>query len=120
MKYINKTILSATDDVSQNGAAIEADQLIAASFVFLFGDTDVAGTAKIQASNDPQAVQIPVPHAPSDASWKDIPNATASVTAGVAPLILVPVMSFKYIRAVFVQSAPGGTTVTCDMTAQSV
>lgn len=108
MRNIAVEILNEDDDVSRSGPAIFVGQVYAGSFIPLFGDTDAAGTVKIQFSNEAPAPG-PNPNAfvPSAGSWKDVPSASSAITAGVGPGFLIPVMSFQYIRAVFTQSNPG-------------
>lgn len=119
MRKVNDIILSAVDDMSRNGLAQDSGQLISASFQFIIGDTDAAGTVKIQASNDILITGDAPTFVPTH--WSDIPNATATFLAGAQPaLIVVPNMAFRWIRAVFTETTPGATTVICQMMAFSV
>lgn len=114
MRNAVTTVLSAVDDVSRNGIQIDAGQIIAASFQSIFGDTDVAGTIKIQMSNDipPSTYQA---NTFTVTNWSDIPSATAAVTAGVCPIISIPQACYRWMRVVFTQSAPGATTIHVNM-----
>ena len=114
MRDLCISILSASDATSQTGAAVDANQLVSASFQSIFGDSAAAGTVKLQASND----AVVAPTQPSN--WSDIPSATATVTAGVAPLIVIPNMCFRYVRAVFTQTTPGSSNVTVKMNALGI
>lgn len=109
MRNVQKTILSANDDVSRTGSAINTGQWVSASFQPVFGDTDAAGTVKIQGSNDFFPAGTLGPEVPTN--WADIPNATSTITAGVGPMIVIPNMAFQFVRAVFTSTAPGATTV---------
>ncbi|GAC1502082.1 MAG: hypothetical protein NVS1B10_06690 [Candidatus Saccharimonadales bacterium] len=111
MRDLCITILSASDATSQTGPAIDANQLVSASFQSIFGDVTAAGSVKLQASND----AVVAPALPTN--WSDIPSATATVTAGVCPMIVIPNMTFRYIRAVFTQTTAGTTTVTVKINA---
>ena len=111
MKQVYATILNANADASRNGTAWNTNQLVSASFQTITADTTASGTIKIQFSND-----NPNPSGKGSVSgtftptnWTDIPNATATMTAGVTPGIVIPNMCFGYVRAVFTRS--GGTTV---------
>lgn len=117
MRNLNQTILSAVDTASVNGAAVDSNQLVSASFQSVFGDVTAAGTVKIQASND-----VPVSSRQSftPTNWSDIPSATATVTAGVAPLIVIANMSFGYIRAVYTRTGGGTTTIIVNIDALGI
>jgi len=118
MRIANIPALSASDATSQTGVAIPADQLVSASFQSVFGDTVAAGTVKIQASNDIN----PSINSPNfvPTNWSDIPSATSTVTAGVAPIILIPNIAYQYMRVVFTSSVAGSTTIKVNMNAFGV
>ncbi len=119
MRQVPFTALSALDDVTRNGAKIDARQLYNACFQVLFSDTDAAGTVKIQASNDaPPNGAMTADFTPTH--WGDITSATVTVTAGVptAAFIRLPDLCFTWVRAVFTQTTPGTGTVTVLMNAQ--
>lgn len=119
MKTVNTNILSGADTITISGPAIIGDQLVVGSFQTTFGDTAAAGTIQIQASNDiPPAGNIPNNFVPTH--WSNIPNASSTVTAGIAPLILIPQMAFRWIRVQFVQTTPGTSTVSVNMFAFGV
>lgn len=118
MRNVCVTALSAADDVSRTGAKIDANQLINASFQPVFSDVDAAGSVKVQASNDPT---LGVPRDTfTPTNWSDVPNASAAVVAGVAPMIVLQNMSFSWIRVVFTQTSPGTGAVTVNMNAVGV
>ena len=52
MRNVNCQVLFAASSASQNGLQIDSNQLIAASFQFVFPDATSAGTGYIQMSND--------------------------------------------------------------------
>ncbi len=114
MKNVCTSILSAADTASRTGQTVDSNQLVSASFHFLFGDASAAGTVKIQASNDPTPLQN------GPVNWIDIPNASAVVVAGAPQLITIANMAYRWIRASFVETGAGSTTITCNMNALSV
>ena len=89
-------------------AKIDAQQLITISFQAVFTDLAVGGTLKIQMSNDPCAygntagVFTPT-------NWTDIPNATATVTAGLGGIVSLQQVGYRWMRAIFTPSAGAGT-----------
>jgi hypothetical protein len=118
MKNVCTNILSADNDDSATGEKIDANQLVSGSFHFYQGDATAEGSVKIQASNDPPEGQPANAFTPTN--WIDIPNASANITAGAPALIVIPNMAFRWIRAVFTETTPGSTTVSCNMNALSV
>lgn len=119
MKYVNKQILSITDAVSQNSSAVDASQLISSSFHFVFSDADAAGSVKIQASNDVCADGM-APSSFAVTNWIDVPNQSATITAGSAALLTIANMSYRWVRAAFTQTTPGTGTLRVNMFGVSV
>lgn len=115
MRNAQVVILNASDAASQNGNQIDVGQCVSASFTALFGDTTATGTVKIQCCNDSPAPQDRAHYLVPSNHWSDIPNATASVTAGVAPAIVIPNMCFSWIRVVYTRSAGGSSTIVVAM-----
>lgn len=123
MRNLVTTIASASDATSFNGAAVDTNQTFSASFQFSMTDSASAGTVKIQASNDNPASTGASGPTPTfiPTNWSDIPSASVTYTASTTQgIILVPVMSFRYIRAVFTQTTAGSGTMTINMCSQSV
>lgn len=114
MKPVSTIALSGADTVSVNGPAILADQLISASFQASFADTAAAGTIQIQASNDVILSASPPTH------WSNITGATSTVTAGVAPIIFISNMCYKWVRVSFTSTTPGTSTMAVAMFAFGV
>lgn len=106
MRNTPVNILSAADNQNTNGTAINSNQLVSASFQAIFGDTQAAGTLKLQASND---YELSPSFSPSN--WTDIPNQSASITSGVSALLTIASMSYQWIRAVYTTTATGAQTV---------
>lgn len=120
MRQAQVIILNAANDVTRTGPKFDVNQAVSASFTIVNGDATAAGTVKIQCSNEVVTNNNRVEFVPSASSWVDIPNATATVTAGVAPAIVIPNMCFSYIRAVFTQSGAGSTTIVVTMNYLSI
>lgn len=107
MHKVNVNVLSGAATGSITGAKIDSNQLMAASFQVVTGDVAVAGTVKIQASNDICNDQYQ-PDQFTPTNWSDIPSATSTVAAGVGPLITINQLSYRWMRVVFTRT--GGTT----------
>lgn len=119
MRNGNFNVLSAVDTSSQNGIQIDANQIIAASFQAVFGDSTADGVFKIQMSNDIcndryQANQFTV------TNWTDIPNASASIVSGGSAVITIPQVSYRWLRAVYVSSSGGSSTVNVNIDSLSL
>lgn len=114
MRNINASVLSGVDTASQNGAQLDTNQWVSASFQIVFADATAVGTFKLQASND-----VCPPQQSSNftvTNWTDIPSATASITAGASALISLANVNYRWIRAVYTRASGGSTTVsvTCN------
>lgn len=123
MRNVNVVVLSGADTGSVNGSAIDANQLVSASFQAVFGDATAAGTLKIQASNDVAPVQYTSPSGVgvfTPSNWADIPNATASVTSGGSVVVSIAQTNFRWMRAVYTRTSGGSTTVIVSMNALSM
>jgi hypothetical protein len=109
MRQAQVLILSGAATGSVTGSKIDVNQAVSASFQVLNGgDLTIAGTLKLQVSNqicEPQTDRYNF--VPTE--WSDIPNATTTITAGVASAIVVPNMCMSYIRAVFTRTGGAGT-----------
>ncbi len=106
MKQVAYTIQSANADADRTSSAWNVNQIVSASFMLQTADATMAGTLKIQCSNQnpsPSGNSINNNFAPT--VWADVPNATATVTAGAAPAIVIPNMCFQFVRVVFTRSA---------------
>jgi hypothetical protein len=119
MRPVNASVLSGADTISVNGSSIVADQLVSASFQATFGDTTAAGAIQIQASNDiPPAGNVPASFTPTN--WSNITGATSTVTAGVAPLILITSVCYRWMRVSYTSTTPGTSTMNVIMFAFGV
>lgn len=118
MRNLNCQILSGADTGSVNGTAVDANQLISASFQIIFGDATATGTFKLQASNDiPGTYYEPTPFVPTN--WTDIPSATTAIALGASALISLATMNYRWVRAVYTSSSGGSTTVIVNINALS-
>lgn len=118
MRNLCKTILSATDTVTRTSDTINSNQLVSASFHISFSDENFGGSARVQVSNDPVANLPNSPGTPSN--WVDLPTITASITSGSPAILVVPNMTFQYIRVVVTQTTPGTGVMTVNMNALSL
>ena len=106
MRNCSNTNINAADlSQDQNGIAIDASSLFAASAHAIVTGSSPAGTLKLQASNDTPPIlggtKIPV-------NWVDIPNATVSVSGVGDYLIPKTDLAYMFIRAVWAKSAGTG------------
>jgi len=101
MRPVNAVILSGSDAANVTGASISTAQVFAASFQIWCSDVAAAGSLVIQASNEI------APENPT--KWTQVQ--TSAVTAGVAAIINIPQMAYKFIRAVYTSTTPGTGTI---------
>jgi hypothetical protein len=122
MKYLNCPVLSASDTASQTSAAIDSQQLMGASFHIYFGDNTVAGSVKLQASNDICATNYSAQYNFVPTNWVDIPSASVSIVAGAPELITLPNTStmYRFMRVVYTFSSGGSSTINVNMFAMSM
>lgn len=111
MRNFQAEILNDSDATSVNGDFLFSGQYIAGSFQPVFSDTDAAGTVKLQFSNDVATNKGSQYTDFTPTNWKDIPNASSTITAGVGAAIVLNTMCFAYIRAVWTAGTPGTGTV---------
>jgi len=119
MKNVSCNVLSAVDTASHNGIQIDSNQLISASFQAVFGDITAAGTLQIQMSND-IFLESYQPSNFTVTNWTNIPSASASVSAGASVVILIPQVSFRWMRAIYTSSSGGSSTINVQMFAVSI
>lgn len=119
MRNVNATILSGADTGDVIGSQEDANQLIAASFQAVFGDSTAAGTIQIQASNDVAQLQYTSPTTFIVTNWTDIPGASATITGGASALITISTMCYRWVRAVYTSASGGSSTVVVNINALS-
>lgn len=110
MRNCNDIVLSAADNQTTNGDQIDSSQIINISFQPVLGDTQAAGTLKVQMSND----VYPDRYQPKDftvVNWSDIPSATSTITAGVGVPIILTNVAYRWMRVVYTTSATGAQTI---------
>ncbi len=104
MRNINVSILAAADNASQTGGKVDSNQLVSASFHAYFGDIHAAGNFKIQASNDVSIIRnLPSEFTPTN--WVDVPTQTATITAGSSALLTIANCAYRWLRAVYTNTA---------------
>lgn len=116
MRQVNKQILSGANTVTVVGSQIDSNQLVNISFHLVVGDATAAGSLIIDGSND--VAQIgPTPF--TVVSWA--PISTTTQAAGTQQLIVqLSNVSYRWVRARWVQSTAGTTTVVVNLMAAGV
>lgn len=117
MRNQSSIILSGTTEASITGSvALDANQIINMTMqCIVIGGVTTTGTVKVQGSNDlPPSGQrsgfVPT-------NWSDVPAATATLVAGVAPMIMLSNVACQFVRVIFTRTggAVGETlTVKCN------
>ncbi len=105
MRNLPSTVLSAADNQNTNGTAINMGQIFASSWQVIFGDTQAAGTLKLQASNDLLENTLTL------LNWTDIPNQSATITSGSSALLTMTSSPYQWVRAVYTTTATGAQTI---------
>lgn len=112
MRNFNKNVLTAADSLTTNGTQIDAGQVVSASFHCYFGDTNAAGTFKLQASNDVCNFDYTQQQANfTVTNWVDVPSQSAAIVAGASALLTIANNAYKWLRAVYTSTATGVQTV---------
>ena len=118
-KIQNINVLSAVDTSSQNGGAIDSSQLVNVSFQAYFGDSTAVGSIQIQCSNDiPPVNYSSQTFVPSH--WTNVPSGSAAVTAGASVVVAIPNASYRWLRAQYIYTSGGTSTVNVNMFATCV
>ena|SRR5579859_5342950 len=119
MRKVNCAALAAVDTSSQNGAQLDTNQWVSASFHAVFGDSTAAGTVKLQASNDIFLDQYQ-PGNFTVTNWVDLPNQSATITSGAPAILTVAQCAYRWMRVVYTSTSGGSSTVTVNVFALSV
>lgn len=119
MKRTNPIVLSGDATGNVTGTAIPASHLIQGSFQVITGDVAVAGTVRVQMSNDQDGSGDYDAGSFTPTNWSDIPSATSTVTAGVGSPILLTTMAYRWIRVLFTRTG-GTTTITVNALLMSI
>lgn len=105
MRFSTEIALAAAAGANTNGAAIDCSQVFALSLMVVTTST-LAGTAKLQFSNDP----FTPGHAPTN--WLDITSASVTPSsAGVLGLMKLDAC-YNWVRVVWTKSGGSGA-ITC-------
>lgn len=116
MRYVNFSLLNESDTGNVESDPMDCNQIVSASFHVYFNDVIAEGTVKLQASNDICDTQyLPSQFTPTE--WVDIPNQSASITAGASALLTIPQMSYRWVRVVFTNTTPGESEIVCNVMA---
>lgn len=104
MKYVRDTLISAADgSVNVTSAIIDSNQLISISLQAVATGT-IAGTAKLQFSDDPG-----FPHRPDPINWNDVPSATVAVASAGSYAIPKTDLCYRWLRVVYTATSGTGT-----------
>lgn len=104
MRNVSAELTLGTADADRTSGKIDCNQLVNMSVqTIITGGTTAAGTMKVQGSNDLPSNNNRQDFTPTN--WSDVPSATATVTAGVAPLIVLSNVACQWVRVVFTRSA---------------
>jgi hypothetical protein len=115
MRNVPITLISTVDTATVTSAAVDASQIVSASFQFSFGDASVAGTATVQVSNDPPMNGLNGEGLFVPTHWTNYATPT-TITAGASVQILIPQSAYRWLRAVFTYTSGGSSTIICNMT----
>jgi len=122
MRNVCLPVINAEDDsVTIVSSKIDAQQLVSASFIAVFSDTDAQGTLSIEASNEaPPQGNLTVGFEPSADSWASVPSASSSVTVGGKHVIAIPQSCYRWLRVRFEETTPGTGALTVNMNALGI
>ena len=120
MRNLCYSLVNAVSNASTiTSAKIDANQIVSISAVCVQSDTDMAGSVKFQASNDPTlASNLAADFTPTN--WVDVPSATATITAGAPAIITIAQNSYRWLRVVVTVGTPGSSTCTVNVNALSI
>jgi hypothetical protein len=118
MRNSSFTILFGDDSDDITGEAIDFGQIFAASFQYIFGDTDAEGSLKIEGSCDPVPKGTLMPFVPSN--WNAISGGTIAITAGGTGVVQIAPIAYRFIRVTWTHTTPGTSTLTVNVNVQGV
>lgn len=110
MRNTDILLVNAATNATSNSAKVDANQLVAVSFVATFSDGATTGTIQIQCSNDVPPAGNQAPFTPT--TWVNVPGttATAAVASGAAVVVYVPPnFVAKWYRISWTRTAGAGT-----------
>lgn len=114
MRFESISILSGNSVADINGSAKDINQVVNLGVQVISSANTVVGILKLQASNDACNTQSRATFVPTN--WVDIPNASATITAGAPALIQIANIAVGFLRAVWVHDAGGSTgTISAQM-----
>lgn len=119
MRNQSSIILTGTADGDITGAvALDTNQVLNITFqITVTGGTTTEGTFQVQGSNDLPTNNQRAGFAPTN--WSNIPNASSTMAAGVAPMIVLSNVACQFMRVIFTRTA-GVVTEVVKVRANSV
>jgi hypothetical protein len=124
MRFINDEITFSNTALSadRTSSAIDVSQLWYASFqVKITKDSAIAGTLKLQFSNDPPKAGESTSVRASDVSnWTDVPSATAAVSDSGVFGISLDNIGYQWVRVVYTRTSGDGTVNSARYVAKGV
>lgn len=106
MRKVNYVLLNAASNVNQTSGKIDTNQMVSISALANFTNGDEAGSVKWQASNDPCPDSIQ-PNTFTPTNWADVPNQSATITAGGSALLTITQCSYRWLRIVWTHTSGG-------------
>jgi phage tail sheath gpL-like len=113
-------ILTGDSSAGINGSAIDANQFVNLSVQVISSVNTVAGTLKLQISND-APIGITTRNQFTPVNYVDLPSATVTIAAGAPGMFSVANIAVGYLRAVWTPDGGGSTgTITAQMSSVGV
>lgn len=113
MRYQNVIVFDAVAAApNANSRQYDESAQFAASVQVVITGANVAGTVKLQASNDNPNSMGDQPDRVTITNWTDIPGAAVTVTTAGSYLVPVMDLSYGWLRVVYTSTATGVQTIT--------
>lgn len=120
MRQVRYTVFNAINGTSTvNSAAIDANQLFAASVQAFATGTITGGSAKLQFSNDYEPLSQPQSSNYQPTHWTDVPQAVIDVEASGPAGLPKTDLCYRWIRITYT-GGTGSGLVTINLMAQSI
>jgi hypothetical protein len=120
MRNLCYELLRADDSTDQTSSKIDANQLVSISVMAIFSDTDAAGSVKLQFSNDPCNAGNVAASAFTPTNWLDVASASVAVVAGAKVALVLPQITYRWLRVVWTQTTPGTGEITVNVNALGI
>lgn len=110
MRIYSVPALAGSDNANLTGNALDASQILSASFLANFGDLTGVGTLQLQGSNDAPLLNSGAFNSNTITNWINIPNSgiqigSATISAGANALLQLPQNNFLALRLLFTPGA---------------